>query len=140
MSELDEMVPEGFQPARFTGRYLLHNGPYYTRAVDDGHQVALRVGESHINYIDIAHGGVLTTLADVALSWPVYLSERPNPQVSTTSLTTNFVSPARLGDLLVASAGIDRLGRSVAHVHGAIHSGERLLMTMSGVFSIRRAG
>lgn len=131
-------IPAGFKPARFNGPYLQRGGPYYVRAVDGCHEVGLQVGDAHINYIDIAHGGVLSTLADVALSFQVYLSERPNPAVTTVSLTTNFLAPARRGDWLVASTRIDRLGKRSAHVSGRICCGEQTLATMSGVFNLRR--
>ncbi|WP_279246218.1 PaaI family thioesterase [Candidatus Litorirhabdus singularis] len=132
-------IPDGFQPAQFNGPYLQRGGPYYVRTVGDCYEVGLRVGDGHINYIDIAHGGVLSTLADVALSFQVYLSERPNPAVTTVSLTTNFLAPARLGDWLVATTKIDRLGKRSAHVSGSICCGEQTLATMSGVFNVRRA-
>ena len=133
-----DIAAQGFVPANFTGAYLQNGGPYYTKKGERGWLVGLRVAEGHTNYIDIAHGGVLSTLADVALSLQVYLSEQPNPAVTTTSLTTNFIAPGRLDDWLVADATIDRLGKRVAHVHGHIHCGEQRLASMSGVFNIRR--
>jgi acyl-coenzyme A thioesterase 13 len=131
-------VPEGFKPAGFDGPYLQQGGPYYVRS-EGGHcQVALQVAAQHTNYIDIAHGGVLSTLADVALSFQVYLSETPSPVVTTTTLTTNFLNAARLGDWLIADAVIDKQGKRSAHVHGAIRCDGVVLVTMSGVFGIYR--
>ncbi len=100
--------------------------------------MALQVAEQHTNYIDIAHGGVVATLADVALSLQPYRSEKPPPRVTTMSLTTNFLDAARLGDWLVAECVIDRMGKSSAYVHGEIRVGERVIATMSGVFRIGR--
>ena len=131
-------IPEGFKPADFKGPYLLQGGPYYIKRDGEGWLVGLEVQDKHANYIDIAHGGVLSTLADVALSLQVYLSEQPNPTVTTSSLTTNFLSPAKVGDWLQASAEIDRLGKRTAHVHGRIAARGEVLATMSGVFAIRR--
>jgi uncharacterized protein (TIGR00369 family) len=133
-----EDVPEGFGPSQFSGEYLLRGGPYFTRKQGDNWAVALRVAEQHTNYIDIAHGGVLSTLADVALSLQPYRSEKPSPQVTTMSLTTNFLAPARLGDWLIAECVMDRLGKTSAYVHGEIRCEERLVATMSGVFNIFR--
>ena len=132
------MIPEGFKPANFTGRFLAHNGPFYTCRDGDAYLVGLEITEDHINYIDMAHGGVISMLADVALSMQVYLSERPNPSVTTTSLTVNFLAAANLGDWLVVESTIDRLGKRTAHVHGAIKRGDDVLATASGVFAIYR--
>ena len=137
---LTDDIPAGFQPAQFNGPYLQQGGTYYVRSTDACYEIGLRVGEQHINYIDIAHGGVLSTLADVALSFQVYLRERPNPTVTTASLTTNFLAAARLGDWLVASAVIDRNGKRTAHVSGRICREDEILATMTGVFNVRRNG
>jgi acyl-coenzyme A thioesterase PaaI-like protein len=81
---------------------------------------------------------MLSTLADVALSVQPYFSERPNPAVTTSSLTLNFISAARLGDWIVAETVIDRLGKRSAQVHGRIQRDGDTLATMSGVFAIHR--
>ena len=133
-------IPEGFREADFGGNFLRQNGPFYLKRSEGGWLVGQRVGEQHVNYIGIAHGGMLSTLADVAMSAQPYYSERPNPAVTTTTMTTNFLSAARLGDWLVADARIARLGKHTAHVHGAIYRGEEILLTMSGVFAIHRSG
>ncbi len=133
---LEHDIPEGFKPAQFKGKYLGHVGPYFTKRTEDTILVGLRIMDHHINYVDIAHGGVLTTLADVALSFQVYLSKTPNPAVTTVNLSTNFLGPAKLGDWLEADGYIDRLGKRLAYVHGSIRSGERILMTSTGVFNI----
>jgi acyl-coenzyme A thioesterase 13 len=131
-------VPQGFQPAGFDGNYLRQGGPYYVKKAGDCVQVALRIAAQHTNYIDIAHGGVLSTLADVALSYQVYLIETPNPVVTTTTLTTNFLNAAKLDDWLIADASIDKIGKRSAHVHGSIRCEGVVLATMSGVFGIFR--
>ncbi len=91
-----------------------------------------------MNYVGVAHGGVLATLADVALSFQLYDSTNPKLLVSTVSMTTNFLSGARMGEWVEASGTIDRIGKKLAYVHGVIQSDNRILMTMSGVYSLVR--
>lgn len=131
-------IPEGFKPARFDGKYLQHVGPYFTKKTDETILVGLHVEDHHINYVDIAHGGILTTLADVALSFQVFLSKRPALTVTTVSLTTNFLGSVKLGDWLEADGYIDRIGKRVAYTHGSIRRGDDVVMTMSGVFNVIR--
>ncbi len=131
-------IPEGFSLAQFNGAFLKHNGPFHVKKEGERWLVGLLVGEHHANYLEIAHGGVISTLADVALSLQPFFSEKPNPPVTTSSLTTNFIAPARVGDWLVADCHMDRLGKRNAHVSGAIHRGDEVLATMSGVFNIQR--
>jgi acyl-coenzyme A thioesterase 13 len=135
---IEDDIPSGFESSGFVGRYLEEGGPFYLKQEQDSCAVGLRISEQHINYIDIAHGGVITTLADIALSLQPYLSEMPHPTVTTTSLTVNFMTAANLGDWLEARATIDRLSKRTAHVHGSIKSGERIVATASGIFGIYR--
>ena len=131
-------TPQGFVPANFSAGFLDHAGPYYLKKGVVPVVVGLRIAAHHMNYRDVAHGGVLATLADVALSWAVYSSERPPLPVSTVSMATSFLGPARLGDWVEACGVIDRIGRNLAYVHGAIFCGDQTLMTMSGVYNIIR--
>ncbi len=96
------------------------------------------MADHHMNYIGVAHGGVLATLADVALSYQLYNSEEPPLPVSTVGMTTNFLGGAKLGDWVEAQAVIDRVGKRLAYVHGSIRTGDRMLMTMSGIYNIIR--
>lgn len=132
-------VPEGFKPALFTKGFLDESGPYFLKETDVGTIVGTRVSKGHVNYIKVAHGGVLTTLADVALSLQVHASETPNLPISTVSLTTNFLSGAKLDEWIEATGTINRIGKKLAYVSGSIWCGDRAIMTMSGVFNIYRS-
>ncbi|WP_169829182.1 PaaI family thioesterase [Tsuneonella mangrovi] len=130
--------PEGFKPARFSPGFLDHGGPYWLKSEGDHTLVGLRIEQHHINYQDAAHGGVLTTFADVALSFQAFNSSKPPLPTVTIALTTHFVGPARLGDWIVADARIDRIGNRTAYASGRIVRGQDLLATMTGVFSVLR--
>lgn len=132
-------IPAGFAPAGFTPGFLDHGGPYYLGPALDGVRViGLGILPHHINYQDAAHGGVIATLADVALSHAVYDAERPRLAPSTVTLTVNYLSGARLGDWIEARVRIDRLGGRTAYASGGIWRGDEPLATMSGVFAFRR--
>jgi acyl-coenzyme A thioesterase 13 len=133
-----DAVPSDFEPARFAKGFLDRSGPYFLRRGPDGIVVGLRIAEGHLNYVGVVHGGVLTTFADVALSLQVHALEVPSLSPVTNSLTTNFLGPARLGDWLEAHTRIDQIGKRLAHTSGQIRRGDEVIMTMTGVFSIRR--
>lgn len=135
----DFAIPDGFEPAGFTPGFLDHGGPYYLGAAVEGVRiVGLLIRPHHINYQDAAHGGVISTFADVALSHAVYDAERPRLAPSTVTLTVNYLTAARLGDWLEARVRIDRLGGRTAYTSGAIWRGAEMIATMSGVFAVRR--
>lgn len=137
---IDGDIPDGFSPARFAPGFLERAGPYWLKAESGLVVVGLRIDSQHINYVDLAHGGVLSTLADVAMSFQIHASETPRLNVVTNSLTCNFLAGAKLGDWVEAHARIDRLGKRTAYASGDIRRGEERLLTMTGVFAILRAG
>lgn len=131
-------IPAGFVPANFSPGYLDLSGPYFIRRDEGGTRLGLLVGESHANYLGVAHGGVLATFADVALSFAVHDSERPALAVVSTTLTVNFLAGTRSGDWLEATCRLDRKGKRVAYCSGEIRRGDEVLMTMTGVYTILR--
>lgn len=135
----DFATPEGFEPAQFTPGFLDHGGPYYLKTRPNAPMlVGLRICDHHINYQDAAHGGVLSTFADVALSHAVYDAERPRLQPSTITLSVNYLAGAKRGDWLEADVQIDRIGGRTAYTSGRIHRAGEAIATMTGVFAIRR--
>jgi acyl-coenzyme A thioesterase 13 len=133
-------IPQGFAPANFSPGFLDLSGPYFLKQGDGPAIIGCRVTDHHMNYVGVAHGGVLATMADVVLSYQVYASETPGLPVSTVSMTTNFLSGARLGEWIVGRGTIDRMGKKLAYVHGSIWCDDRILMTMNAVYNIIRIG
>jgi len=132
-------IPQGFAPARFSPGFLDHGGPYFLCAQAKGPMiVGLRIEPHHINYQDTAHGGVISTFADVALSHAVYDAERPRLTPTTITLGVNYLHGAKLGDWLEAHVRIDRLGGRTAYTSGQILRDSDPIATMTGVFAIRR--
>ncbi|MEO0549699.1 MAG: PaaI family thioesterase [Pseudomonadota bacterium] len=129
-------APEGFKPAGFGIEFLDQAGPYFIKSEKDCHIVGMRIAASHVNSWHVAHGGVMATLADVALSLQVFRSTRPPQPLSTISLSTNFISGAKLDDWLEAHCRIDRIGKSIAYVSGHILNGDMTAMTMTAAFKL----
>jgi len=129
-----------FEPANFSPGFLDHGGPYYLSVGEEAvpRTIGLRILPHHINYQNVAHGGVLTTLADVALSHAVYNALRPHPNVATISLNTNFLRAVKLDDWLECDVTLERLGGRTAYTSGRIRRGQEVVATMSGVFSLQR--
>jgi uncharacterized protein (TIGR00369 family) len=132
-------IPEGFKPLKRGGEYLVSLGPWYYRR-DDKSQIvlAIRVEDRHTNIRHIAHGGFLVTMVDTALGIVVSSSREPPQPIVTVSLTTNFVSSAEPGDWVEAHVDIDRMGGRLAYARCTLRSGDRVIMTGSGVFALMK--
>jgi uncharacterized protein (TIGR00369 family) len=135
----DTAIPDGFTPTQFSPGFLDHGGPYFFRSDESAAGViGLRIEPHHINFQNAAHGGVISTFADVALSHAVYHSESPPLMPSTINLSVNYLLGSRLGDWLEAHVQVDRMGGRTAYTSGRILRGDDIIATMSGVFSIKR--
>jgi acyl-coenzyme A thioesterase 13 len=66
----DPNPPPGFEPLFRTSPFLETVGPlFYRRDAKQGLIIALRIDRKHANARGTAHGGLLLTLADIALGY-----------------------------------------------------------------------
>jgi acyl-coenzyme A thioesterase PaaI-like protein len=60
-------APGGFKPLAIGGDFMAVNGPLYVRVIDARVQVGFRVLQRHTNPLNICHGGMLASFADMLL-------------------------------------------------------------------------
>ncbi|MEV6794105.1 hotdog fold thioesterase [Streptomyces sp. NPDC051320] len=77
------------------------------QAAEEAVRVELTIAGRHLNDRGIAHGGVLFSLADVALSVAANLDGR---FALVPTATVHFLRPVREGDVLVATASAHHQG------------------------------
>ena len=108
-------------------------GPFVYR-VEDGGKVrcAFRAEKKHMNGGGFMHGGCLMTFADYALFCIATHELEGNPGVTLT-FSSEFIATAKVGELIEATGEIVKAGRSVIFLRGEIFTGDRMLMTFSGV-------
>lgn len=132
-------VPQGFQRLNRGGPYVTALGPLYSRKSDDGRIViAMRVEQRHTNMRGIAHGGMLATLADCALSIGMSLACESKQSFVTVSLTTDFADAAYPGDWVEGHVDIQRMTRRFAFANCYLLVGEKRILRASGVFAVMR--
>ncbi|HZH55966.1 MAG TPA: PaaI family thioesterase [Burkholderiaceae bacterium] len=135
----EQSVPPGFAPYHRQSSFSNHTGPYYMKAQKgDDLSLALRVEEQHLNRLKVCHGGLLMTLADNAIGDAVlHAFDEPVNSV-TVSMSCEFMSPARLGDWLVAETRVNRKGQRLVFVECMVRAGERKVLRASAVMSLVR--
>jgi len=131
-----EQVPAGYQLVeRAGGPWFQGLGPMYSRRTEACIVLALRVAERHMNIQGVAHGGMLTTLADNALGMNVALARKIRGAQVTVSLTADFLSSAAIGDWLEAHTEITRLGQRMAFASCLLMVGDKVVLRSSAVFA-----
>lgn len=138
MSRPDAPAPEGWRPMQPRSAFAGLLGPFYEPVGGDGFRRGLRIAEKHANRRGIAHGGLLASFADMLLG--EMISRSGNGPAVTARLSSDFISPALLGDWLEGEARLVRAGGSLVFADGRLQVGKRTVLTVSGVFARIRAG
>lgn len=106
----------------------------------DGEVVRCTTVAHHANLGGGIHGGVLASMLDAVMGGNVILGLPADKMAVTSSMTVNYLRAGRIGDTLVASAVVRKLGRTLAYVDGtiAVEGSDEPLATATGVFAIIR--
>jgi acyl-coenzyme A thioesterase 13 len=130
------LVPEGFKPLFRTSPYIELVGPLYSRGEGASLAIGLRAERKHCNMRGTVHGGVLATLADIALGYAMAFASTPPTGLVTANLTLDYAGAAREGDWLQASVDIQKQGSRLAFGNCYITRGDERIVRASAVFLV----
>jgi uncharacterized protein (TIGR00369 family) len=135
MSDVADRLPEGAENISQAG-FNRHAGPFY-RLADDGEvrRFAFVVSDKHMNAAGTVHGGLLMTFADIAMSRTSRLATGAK-SCSTVSLSCDFMSPGRLGDLVEIRVRMTKRTRTLVFLASEIAARGEILMTAAGLWRI----
>lgn len=99
-------------------------------------EAALSLSDRLTNRRGVLHGGAMATLLDTTLGAATISAMAPEEWCATTSLSIQFISGARDGDVR-ATAEVLRRGKRIAFVRGEARDGDgNLLAVAQGVWHI----
>ncbi len=132
-------VPAGFEPLFRTSPFLEMLGPFFYRRMENALVIGLRVEDKHTNARGTAHGGLLLTLADIALGYTAAFSVDPPLSLTTANISTDFAGYARIGDWVEAHVDIQKIGSRLVFANAYLLVGSERVARASAVFA-RNAG
>jgi uncharacterized protein (TIGR00369 family) len=98
--------------------------------------VAMDVGDRHLNLMGTLHGGLIATLADTATGLALRSVLDPGLTFTTTHLGVTFLSPGRRGSV-VARGRVVRSGRRLGYAEAdVVDPSGRLLARAAATFAI----
>ncbi len=133
-----DALPQGFEPLFRSSPFLDRTGPFYSSGRGAQMKIGLRVLEHHLNARGAVHGGMLMTMADIALGYAMATSAEPPVQAVTAQISTDFAGSARLGDWIESSADIQKVGRTLAFCNVYLHVGDQRIVRASGIFAVQQ--
>jgi acyl-coenzyme A thioesterase 13 len=132
-------IPEGFEPIFRSSPYLELLGPIFNKKAEEGLVIGLRAEEKHCNARGLVHGGVFSSLADVALGYnAAFQGKEPTPLV-TASLSIDYAGSAKLGEWIEVYTDIQKVGKRIAFANCYFLVGTKRIVRASGVFSVVNA-
>jgi uncharacterized protein (TIGR00369 family) len=99
--------------------------------------LGLRVRPAHANRLGRAHGGLLMTLADIAVSRAAAAQIPRGASIATAALQISFLDSVGEGQWLEAIPSIDRIGRSLIHTSCVIQTGDRAVARVMATIAVR---
>jgi acyl-coenzyme A thioesterase 13 len=129
-------IPPEFRPLFRKSPVLDLIGPLYCRGEGVDLTIGLRVEEKHCNARGTVHGGILATLADVALGYTMAFSSTPPANLITANLTLDFAATAKIGDWLEARVDVQKRGSRLSFANCYISVNEQRIVRASAVFLV----
>ena len=125
-------IPEGFEPIHQTEHHIRNIGEGFYRRDEEGNLImAFWIKKENCNSADVAHGGMLMSIADYSLASASMPSR--DKYVATISFRSEFISGAKIGSLLEVHTKISKHTKSLVFGGGIIMSEEKKIMHFSGV-------
>jgi uncharacterized protein (TIGR00369 family) len=128
-------VPEGFEPHFRHSPLTDPWEPLFSRRERSRLCLGLRLAEPHCNARGMAHGGLISALADNAMGLACVLgSSGKAAGAVTASLTVDFVGAAQPGQWLQVAADPVRVGGTLGFGTAVITADGEIVARASGVF------
>lgn len=126
-------VPEGFEPIE-ASPFSEQIGPLYISRRESVPVLGLLVDGHHLNRAGRVHGGLLATIADIALSRAAWDHVPDGATIATADLHIAYLGNVNPGAWVEAWPSIDRVGRAVIHASCLVESdGEPLAKVLATV-------
>jgi uncharacterized protein (TIGR00369 family) len=134
MSQTFNPNENGWKNIQIEG-YFSMIGPLWARRNGEGWEYGLQVEPQHENPLGIAHGGMLVSLMDQAMSMMAWSATGRQP-CATVQLDTHFLAPAKAGDFIVAQPEVTRMSSSLVFMRGILRVEDREIMSGQGMMKI----
>tara|TARA_R110000772_G_scaffold165646_2_gene277051 strand:+ start:29858 stop:30334 length:477 start_codon:yes stop_codon:yes gene_type:complete len=133
-TESQVRVPEGFERLPSGLGYTDTLQPCYRRIRTSGVSFGLSVEAQHCNVMGICHGGVLSTLADIAAASGVNHAAGRDAGSPTINLSLDFVSAGKRGQWLQADVLQVSVKRRFGFASGLISGPDGVVVRFNGTF------
>ena len=99
--------------------------------------VECTIRDDHLNMGGVAHGGIHATLLDSAMGGTLVSTLAKEEWCATAQIDISYLNSVGVGERLIASGGVARRGRTLAHMEGKLGTSEgTIVATAKGTSAI----
>jgi uncharacterized protein (TIGR00369 family) len=133
-------IPAGFEPVQRIQPHTFSGlaGPFYARREGNAYSLGLRIDGRHLNSRGTCHGGLLATMADIALGYACVTANGEGKNFVTIDLSVEYLEAARAGDWLHSEVRVLNAGTRTASATGHLCVGEVKIARISANFRMAR--
>ena len=125
-------IPEGYELINQTEHHIRHIGDGYHKRDEDGNLImAFWIKKENCNSADVAHGGMLMSIADYSLASASMPSR--DKYVATISFRSGFIAPAKIHSLAEVHTTVTKTTKSLVFGEGKIFCAGEIVYSFSGV-------
>jgi acyl-coenzyme A thioesterase 13 len=129
-------VPDGFRVIPRLSPFNALVGPLYERRRGGEVSIGVRIEEKHSNSRGICHGGLLATLADLALGYTMLAQTGGKGGFVTAHLAVDYAGAAHIGDWIESAVEVQRMGTRLAFANCYLICGESRIVRASAIFAL----
>ncbi len=115
--------------------HMAQVGPLWAKRVDEEWRYGVVVTQRSLNLAGVAHGGMLLTLLDHALS-TIAWETSGRRDCLTVQLNANFLRAGKLGEFIVGSGNVVRQTRNLIFMNGRVCADDHELMSGQAIVKV----
>lgn len=135
----DRAIPDGFTPHFRKSPLTAPWEPIYSKVTDKSVMLGLVIAEPHTNSRGMAHGGLITALADNAMGLSCGHVLGGGARLVTVNLSTDFLGPAQIGQWLEIDTTVIKTGSRLCFAQALVSADGVPCARANGTFSVAPA-
>ena len=125
-------IPKGYELINQTEHHIRHIGDGYHKRDEEGNLImAFWIKKENCNSADVAHGGMLMSIADYSLASASMPSR--DKYVATISFRSEFIAPAKIHSLAEVRTLVTKTTKSLVFGEGKIFCAGEIVFSFSGI-------
>jgi uncharacterized protein (TIGR00369 family) len=132
----ENSIPDGFAPHFRKSPLTEPWEPIYSKTTDTAVILGLRIAEAHTNSRGMAHGGLITALADNAMGLSCGHVAGGGTRLVTVNLSADFLGPAKIGQWLEITTEVVKTGHRLCFAQALVTADGVPCARANGTFSV----